>query len=451
MLGEPDMDNEGPVNSQIRILDGDLETLGLQSTLKMLALGGKTGVLIVQTNSSQLNIYLQDGAITRLEDPTTPDPDLLDLFRAMGRVSADQTMRIPQDARKELAAMIQYMVNNGLLSPAEELQRREYIVTQALSRAIRWEKGRFEFRRDNSIMRRTGGMYTPSAAQPMNVDHVLLEALRLADERDHMKVRPVPRTAHMRKVPIASDDRRLAALNTEAAWVYTLCDERRPVYAIAFALLMPEPVAGAWVTTLLEQGLVDLVDPRLEEELGRSLMQTIMRSRSALEKLSRNTPEQLMVDLALLMGGFINDLMTHHAHFSRVSRVRGEAAIAGASASRGIDQIVGQAIERVSRAYPRMEGLLSVERGQLIYNDIKSLNKVVRGQELITCYWDAARMMRALTRDLYDAVCADELGASKAIRPFDEQWAAFLRDVDFEMGRLHQWYTWQRSAQQEQG
>src|SRR5215469_8400590 len=99
MFGETGMDNDGPVGPQSRILDGDLETLGLQSTLKMLALGGKTGVLIVQTNSSQLNIFVQDGAITRLEDPSTPDPDLLDLFRAMGRISADQLIRIPQDAR----------------------------------------------------------------------------------------------------------------------------------------------------------------------------------------------------------------------------------------------------------------------------------------------------------------------------------------------------------------
>jgi hypothetical protein len=443
------MDNEGPVGPQSRILDGDLETLGLQSTLKMLALGGKTGVLIVQTTSSQLNIYLQDGAITRLEDPGTPDPDLFDLFRAMGRISVDQAMRIPQDARKDLAAMTQYMVNNGLLSPAEELQRREFIVTQALSRAIRWDRGRFEFRRDTSVMRRTGGMYTPSAGQPMNVDHVLLEALRLADERDHMTVRPVARTVSVRKVSVASNDRRLATLSPDAAWVYTLCDERRPVYAIAFGLLMPEAVAGAWVATLLEQGLVELVDRKMEEHLSRNLMQTLMRSKGALEKLPRSAPDQFMVDLALLIGGFINDLLTHHSRFSRAARSRSD--IAPNEVLRNVDQMVAPMIERASRAYPRMEGLISVERGQLAYEDIKTLSKVVRGQELITCYWDATRLMRTLMREVYDAVCADELGASRNARPFDDLWAAFLREIDYEMGRLHQWYVWQAGAQQAKG
>lgn len=438
------MDNEGPVAPQSRILDGDLETLGLQSTLKMLALGGKTGVLIVQTSSSRLNIFLQDGAITRLEDPSTPDPDLFDLFRAMGRISADQAMLMPQDARKDLVATTQYMVNNGLLSPAEELHRREFSVTQALCRAIRWDKGRFEFRRDTSMMRRTGGMYTPSAGQPMNVDHVLLEALRLADERDHMSVRPLPRFARVRKIPVAPDDPRLLGLAADASWVYTLCDERRPVYAIAFALLMPEAVTGAWMATLLQQGLVDIVDHRIEEDLTQSLTQTLMRARSGLEKLRRETPEQLMMDLALMLGSFVNDLLTHHARFARAARARGESGTA--DASQRLDQLMTPMVERAGRAFPRMEGLVSVERGQLTYTEIKSLAKLVRGQELTICYWDAARMMRGLIRDVYDAVCAEELGSMRGVRQFDEIWRTLLRDIDFEMGRLHQWYAYQSGA-----
>lgn len=443
------MENEGAVSPQGRILDGDLETLGLQSTLKMLALSGKTGVLIVQTTNDRLNIFLQDGAITRLEDPNTPDTDLLDLFRAMGRISTEQAMLIPQDARKDLAAITQYMLNEGLLSPAEELQRREFIVTQALCRAIRWEKGRFEFRRDISMMRRTGGMYTPSAAQPMNVDHVLLEALRLADERDHMSVRPTIRTARARKARVANNDPRLASLSADAAWVYTLLDERRPVYAIAFGLLMPEAVAGAWVTRLLELGLADLVDRRVEDELTRSLMQILMRGKGALEQLTRGAPEQLMLGLSLLLGGFINDLLAHHAHFSRTVRAKGETS--PGETRRFIEQMVAPMVDRAMKTYPRMEGVVGVEGGQFAYSDIKGLSKLVRGQELVTCYWDATRLMRSLVRDVYDAVCADELGAARGGRPFDDLWAAFVREIDIEMGRLHQWYLWQANGYQAKG
>jgi hypothetical protein len=444
MFGETGMDNDGPIGPQSRILDGDLETLGLQSTLKMLALGGKTGVLIVQTNSSQLNVFVQDGAITRLEDPSTPDPDLLDLFRAMGRVSADQLMRIPQDARKDLAAMTQYMMNVGILSPQEELQRREFIVTQALSRAIRWDKGRFEFRRDASVMRKTGGMYTPSAAQPMNVDHVLLEALRQADERDHMAVRPAPRNMRARKTNLPDAERRLNTLSPDAAWVYALVDERRPVYSIAFGLLMPEAVAGAWMTTLLEHGLIEVVDRRIEEELTRNLSQVLSKARSGLDKLSRATPEQFMLELSLLLGSAINDLLGHYARFSRTLRARGDST--PEAAARRIEQVVGPLLERITHSYQRMEGLVVLERGQLFCDDLRTLNKVVRGQELVICYWDATRMLRSLMREIYDLICADEVGAARSGQPFEELWVEFLRDLDFEMGRLNQWYSRQVGA-----
>jgi hypothetical protein len=59
--------------------------------------------------------------------------------------------------------------------------------------------------------------------------------------------------------------------------------------------------------------------------------------------------------------------------------------------------------------------------------------------------------MRSLMRAVYDAICADELGAGHSPRPFDDLWAAYLREVDYEMGRLHQWYTWQSSARPEKG
>ena len=238
-------------------------------------------------------------------------------------------------------------------------------------------------------------------------------------------------------------------MSADAAWVYTLCDERRPVYAIAFGLLMPEAVAGAWVTTLLEQGLVEHVDRRMEENLIRSLMQTLTRSKGALEKLARGAPDQFMMDLALLMGDFINDLLEHHTRFSRTARSRGDTQPAGMA--RQLDQMLAPIVERATRAYPRMEGLISVERGHLIYGDIKTLSKVVRGQELIICYWDAARMMRALIREVYDAVCAEEMGGARTPRPSDDLWMAFLHEIDYEMGRLHQWYTWQSGAQQARG
>lgn len=432
-----DVDNQS--SSPSRILDGDLETLTLQSTLKMLALGSKTGVLSVQSGNERMRIVLQDGAIVSLDEPGTQDPDLLDLLRAMGRLGPEQIMLMPQDARRDLPSLIQYLVNTGDISPHEELQRREFVVVQALSRAVKWDKGRFEFVREGSNVRRTGGMYTPSAAQALNIDHVLLEALRLADERDHMRVRPAPRTIRVRKANPGANDPRLGSLSNEEMWIYTLADEHRPLYMIAYALLMPEGVAGAWLTTLLDRGLLIPVDERMDQDLDQSLTSVLMQARSQLEKMSRNEPEQLMLSLTQVMGDSVNGLLAHHARFARALRARGEPTIH--DAIRYIDRTFGPMVERIQGGYPRMDELVRVDKGRFVFDDVKSLDRVVRGQELISCYWDAARMMHAIVRELYEAVCSEELGASRAGRKFDEVWIIFLRGLDYEMGRLHQWYT----------
>ncbi|HEX8998027.1 MAG TPA: DUF4388 domain-containing protein [Ktedonobacterales bacterium] len=432
-----DYDRQG--SSPGRILDGDLETLTLQSTLKMLALGGKTGVLSVQSGAERMRIYLQDGAIMSLDEPGVPEPPLLDLLRAMGRLGPEQIMLIPQDARRDLSSLIQYLVNTGDMTAAEELQRREFVVVQALSRAVRWNKGRFEFVRDSSAVRRTGGMYTPSAAQPLNVDHVVLEALRQADEREHMRIQPAPRGARVRKATPNGDDPRLTSLGAEEMWLYTLAEENRPLYMIAYALLMPEAVAGAWLTTLLNRGLVLLVDERLDQELERSLSAVLTQARGRLEQISRTAPEQLMLALIDVMGESVNGMLAHHARFARGLRARGE--VAPTEAVRYIDRIAGPMVENLQQSYPRMDELIHVAKGRLIYDDVKSLDKVVRGQELISCYWDGVRMMHATIREIYEAVCAEELGAARGGKKFDELWILLLRELDYEMGRLHQWYT----------
>ncbi len=80
------------MEQQGRILDGNLETLGLQATLKMLALSGKTGVLHVSSGQERLAIFLDNGHIVDLDEPGTPLPDLIDMFRLLGRLSRSQAL-----------------------------------------------------------------------------------------------------------------------------------------------------------------------------------------------------------------------------------------------------------------------------------------------------------------------------------------------------------------------
>ena len=62
------------------ILDGDLETLGLQATLKMLSLGGKTGALLVSSGQEHLKITLRMARSLPSMEPHIPPPDVIEIF-----------------------------------------------------------------------------------------------------------------------------------------------------------------------------------------------------------------------------------------------------------------------------------------------------------------------------------------------------------------------------------
>lgn len=430
-----DYDNPGVFDG--RVLGGDLETLTLQSSLKMLALSGISGVLQVESRREQMRIFLEDGAISSLDEPGMPEPDLIALMRDMGRLGADQIMLIPQDARRELSTVVQYLVNIDAMSPQEELKRREFVVVQALSRAVRWTKGKFEFERDSG--HRTAGMYTPSAAQPLNIDHVLLEALRQADEREYMRIQPAPRTVRARKVEPSGQDPRLAGLDPSAMWVYRLCNGERPLYAVAYGLLMPEAIAGAWMSKLLELGVLYPVDARADQEREQAMVSMLTQTRTQLQRVRRDAPPpQVMLELCLLMGTCANGMLQHFGQFALSMRSADRSA--AAAAARYVDETMMPVIELARKDYPRTDGIIHIEQGQLLFEDIKGLDRVVRGQELLACYWDSVRMLHKLLRVIYDQIALDEVGPGRVAR-YNDLWVALLGELDNDMRQLYQWYS----------
>src|SRR5262249_47072429 len=145
--------------------------------LKMLALSGKTGILSVTSGQERLAILLENGHIIDLEEPGTPAPDLIDMFRLLGRIPRHQVQELRQLAGSNPSTAMAIMGQWGIIAQADLQKRIEFRVIQAIGRALKWERGRFEFHRDISALHARVG-----AQQPLNVDRVLLDALRMADE-----------------------------------------------------------------------------------------------------------------------------------------------------------------------------------------------------------------------------------------------------------------------------
>src|SRR6476659_2342022 len=117
------------MEQQGRILDGDLETLGLQATLKMLALGGKTGVLLVSSGQEHLKINLENGQILALDEPHIPPPDVIEIFLLLGTIDAELARLLRQHSGNNSTTALMFMAQRRLITPEDVQQRVEFTVT----------------------------------------------------------------------------------------------------------------------------------------------------------------------------------------------------------------------------------------------------------------------------------------------------------------------------------
>src|SRR5579885_557411 len=133
------------MEQQDRIMDGDLQTLGLQAILKMLALSRKTGTLFVHSGQETLSISLRKGQIVALREDGVPQPDLPGMLCLVNRLDPARVQPIREYARGNMQVALALLQEQGLMGAAEVQQRLEFAVTQSISHALRWINGRFAF------------------------------------------------------------------------------------------------------------------------------------------------------------------------------------------------------------------------------------------------------------------------------------------------------------------
>ncbi|MGZ3602447.1 MAG: hypothetical protein ACXWQ5_23090, partial [Ktedonobacterales bacterium] len=176
------------------------------------------------------------------------------------------------------------------------------------------------------------------------------------------------------------------------------------------------------------------VDSRLEAELERSLTNLLTQSQHQLSQDNRATPEQRMLTLVRTMATCVNGLLTHHSLYARALRGRGE--VAKQEVVRYLESTFGPELSHLQRDFPRMDAIVCFVDGRIDYHDLETLDRVVRGQELGDCYWDAVRLFSQFMRVVFDRVLTDEVGKSRAGRQYEDLWAVFLREIDEDLTRL---------------
>jgi hypothetical protein len=428
------------MNQQDRIMDGDLQTLGLQSILKMLALSGKTGKLFVSSGPETLSISLRKGQIVGLHEDGVPQPDILGMLCLLNKIDPPRAQMVRELSQGDMQVALAMLVERGWMSADEMQQRLEFAVTQSISHALRWVNGRFAFHRQLVPME--------SKLWPLDVDSVLLEALRQADEWEKITsegATQFTRTTVTRWQPEVSNDVRSLGLNAESIETLCLANGELSLQAVALVLMIPEARIARIMAHLFELRLTEVVDTILETELQQDLSNIIIKCQCTLAQ-HRNTAgiEHYLLGLITTLSECINGLLIHHGTYARTLRGRGH--VPSLEIVRYLEGYFGQHLSTLAKQQFSILDTAMFRYGQLDCTDILTLSKLVKGEQLEEFYWEAVQGLAALLRVVFTELLRDEVGNSHIGRQLSVAWQLFLSEISYEI-QQYQFYRARRKAQ----
>jgi len=429
------------MEQQDRIMDGDLQTLGLQSILKMLALSGKTGTLFVHSGPETLSISLRKGQIVALREEGIPQPDLLFMLCLVNKLDPPRAQAVREHAGGNTQVALSMLVERNWMSATEMQRRLEFAITQSISHALRWVDGRFAFHRQLVPME--------NRMQPLDIDSMLLEALRQADEWEEMGETHLTRTSVARWLPEVNRDVRSFGLSQEYIEVLCLSNGDLPLQAISLVLMMPEARVARIMNRLIELRLIEVVDTALETELQQDLANLIIKCQLHLSRQrNASNPEQHLLGLVSVLSDCINRLLTHHSIYAKSLRGRGQ--VPHSEVVRYLERRFAHQLQLLSKQqYPILE-TTEFTQGKLDCSSILTLDKLVKGDQLEEFYWEAVLGLAAFLRMVFAELLRDEVGNSHTGRNLNVVWKAFLTEIDHEI-QQYQVYRAYRNAQLNRG
>lgn len=428
------------MEQQDRIMDGNLQTLGLQSILKMLALSGKTGTLYINSGPETLSVLLRKGQIVALREEGVHQPDLLGMFCLINKLDLPRAQRVREETGGDVHQALVRLVDYHWMSESEMQHRLEFSITQAIGHALRWVDGRFSFYRQV--------LSIESRMKALDMDSVLLEALRQADEWEEMGETQLTRTSVARWLPEINNDVQKLGLSQEYIEVLCLCNGEIPLQAIAYVLMTPEARIGRMIERLLEMRLIEVVDTALENALQHDLSDIIIKCQHVLaQQQQKSSPAQLLLGLATTLSECINGLLFHHGKYAKSLRGRGQ--LPTSEIVRYMDRRFAPPLQLLAtQQYPILE-TATFSNGQLDCTDILTLRTLVKGEQLEEFYWEAVQGLAAFLRIVFSELLRDEVGNSHTGRQLNFAWKAFLTEIEQEMHQ-YQVYRAQRNRDAKQ-
>jgi len=266
---------------------GDLADLGTADLLFLIRMRGMTGELLLQRGDEDACLVFEQGRLIRATSSAVSQR-LGELLVHLGRLTEPQLAQALADQVRDpaLRPLGARLVEQGLISDADLADVLTCQAEEILYRALAWQDGTFTF-----VTRPVASRAVP--LPEINVERLVLDALRLADEHEAVR-RRIPGLDYQVVIRSHADDMATDPLTLKESIVIASIERgAQTVRAVAEATRLSEVELLRLIDTLCQRNLLELVPPSKSPHDRRSTSPRAFRVLGRAAKATAAAPRPL--------------------------------------------------------------------------------------------------------------------------------------------------------------
>jgi len=154
-----------------------LKDFGLIDIFQLLGQQQKTGVLNLQDDKKDVQVFFDKGMIvgTALPAETAEEASLAKRLIRGGLLSQENWKKAYNQCKEELISIEQVLMNNGMVIKEDLVSVMRLLTLETIYGLFKWKGGTFRFETKDVT-------YDPEFVEPMAAEYLLLDVLRMVDE-----------------------------------------------------------------------------------------------------------------------------------------------------------------------------------------------------------------------------------------------------------------------------